>query len=346
MPFHQFGGKVTPDLVDHYSKSENWKNGRFQNLQATSMNIDLKDFPKVLVQQFKGRSSRQPNRQIPMESFDQGKFLEGSSSAKFSWYGHSAILLRMSGMTIFIDPMMGPDASPIAPFQTKRFSDGTLDMIDDLPEIDLLMMTHDHYDHLDLESIRKLKAKTKRYAVALGVKRHLVKWGVDADLIDEFDWWQDRMIGPIQVTFTPTRHFSGRGLTDRAQTLWGGWVFQSSEESIWFSGDGGFGDHFEEIGRRFGGFDFAFMECGQYNEHWRQLHLFPDESVIASQKGLAKKIMPVHWAGFTLAPHHWKEPVEHFVQKARELEVDFIIPQIGQVRSILDTDWEEWWLEY
>lgn len=346
MPFHQFGGKVTPQLKELYSRSAHWKNGRFENLQETRLSVPFRDFPKILFQQFTDRLKKQPKQPIPILSFDKAKFLDPDPGARFSWYGHSAILMHMCGKTLFIDPMLGPDASPIVPVQTKRFSQGTLDLVDDFPEIDLLLLTHDHYDHLDYASIQRLKTKTKRYAVALGMKRHLVKWGVDPTCIDEYDWWQVRELGDIKITFTPTRHFSGRGLTDRSRSLWGGWVFQSPIESIWFSGDGGDGDHFSQIGKHFGGFDLAFMECGQYNEHWHQLHLFPEEAVAASQRALAKKIMPVHWGGFSLAPHPWKEPVEIFTRKALELQLDYLVPPLGQIVRLAENPKENWWDDF
>lgn len=346
MPFHHFGGKITTPLRNQYQQSPNWKEGKFQNLQPTRMNIGLKDFPKLLYQQFNNRSQKQPSQPIPIQYFEKDKFLSDDPVIKFAWYGHSAILLRMNGKNIFIDPMLGPDASPIAPFKTERFSKDSLDLIDDFPDLDLVLLTHDHYDHLDFESIKRLKAKTKRYYVALGVKRHLQKWGVDAALVEEFDWWDSLDFDGIRITFTPTRHFSGRGMTDRSLSLWGGWAFQCAKESIWFSGDGGFGDHFEEIGKRLGTFDFAFMECGQYNEHWRQLHLFPDESVIAAKHALVNKIMPVHWAGFNLAPHGWKEPVEQFTSVALDQNMEYIVPQLGQIVKLDEKHQDKWWDAY
>ncbi len=219
MPFRQFGGRVTDSLKNRYQQSPNWSDGKFQNLQDTSMSISLKDFPKILYQQLSGRSDRTPNKPLPIKSFDHQKLMDTSEKMMYAWYGHSAIFMKLNGLNILIDPMLGPDASPIGPITTQRFSKDSLDLIDDFPEIDLLLMTHDHYDHLDFESIKKLKNKTKRYFVALGLKRHLVSWGVDSALITEFDWWEEQELGGVKVTFTPTRHFSGRGLTDRANVF-------------------------------------------------------------------------------------------------------------------------------
>jgi len=252
--------------------------------------------------------------------------------------------MRLNNSTILIDPMLGPNTTPIAPFPTKRFSEVTLSLIDSFPEIDLILMTHDHYDHLDFDSIQKLKLKTKKYFVALGLKRHLISWGVEADLITEFDWWDTFDFDAIQITFTPTRHFSGRGLSDRSKCLWGGWAFKTEHENIWFSGDGGYGMHFKTIGERLGPFDFAFMECGQYNEDWRSIHLFPDESVQAALDAQVKKAMPVHWGGFALSYQHaWTDPVNEFITHAKLNHFDYLVPKLGELFSASDVLTEEWW---
>ncbi|NRB48563.1 MAG: MBL fold metallo-hydrolase [Saprospiraceae bacterium] len=347
MFFKQFGGKVTQDLTRQYEQSENWYNGSFQNLEETSLSTSLFEMPRIIYKQLANQEGRIPKQPLPVMPFDQEAFLAPSDTSKFIWYGHSAILLRIAGKTLLIDPMLGPDTAPIAPFATKRFSENTLDLIDDFPAIDVILLTHDHYDHLDLASIQKLKTKTKRYLVAMGVKRHLVSWGIPAALITEFDWWQVQAIEDIQITFTPTRHFSGRGLTDRSKTLWGGWVFSTQNENIWFSGDGGYGQHFKEVGRRLGPFDFAFMECGQYNEDWRPVHLFPDEAVQAALDAGAKKAMPVHWAGFPLSYQHtWQEPPIVFVNAARDQHLAYALPALGQLFDIGTQLQEQWWDKY
>ncbi len=345
--FKQFGGKVTKALTQQYAQSDNWRDGSFQNLEHTDMSVSLLDFPKVIYKQLSNRKGRVPEQPLPIIPFDQKAFLASSSKSKFIWYGHSAILMRMAGKTILIDPMLGPDTTPIAPISTKRFSDNTLDLIDDFPEIDLLLMTHDHYDHLDYASIQKLKPKTKQYFVAMGVKRHLVSWGVSADLITEFDWWQAQDFADIKITFTPTRHFSGRGLRDRLKTLWGGWVFKTSEENIWFSGDGGYGQHFREVGQRLGPFDFAFMECGQYNHDWHDIHLFPDEAVHAAVDANVQKAMPVHWGGFPLSYQHtWQEPPTEFVKTALEEQLNYSLPALGELFDVNTVITTPWWTKY
>ncbi|MEO1257538.1 MAG: MBL fold metallo-hydrolase [Bacteroidota bacterium] len=345
MYFKQFGGKVTNELIARYQQSPNWENGSFQNLEHTELMAGLSKMPGIIYKQLTMRNGREPQNPLSVLPFDKNNFLTASQSSKFIWYGHSAVMMRMNNKTLLIDPMLGPDTTPIAPIPTKRFSENTLSLIDDFPDIDLLLLTHDHYDHLDFASIQKLKHKTKKYFVAMGVKRHLVRWGVTPDLVVEFDWWDSHKLDDISITFTPTRHFSGRGLTDRSKTLWGGWAFKNKLENIWFSGDGGYGNHFKEIGKRLGPFDFAFMECGQYNEDWRPVHLFPDESVQAAIDAKVKKAMPVHWAGFALSYQHtWEQPAEDFVSAAIEKNMDYLTPALGEIFNPFSTVQNRWWL--
>jgi len=343
----QFGGKITKSVKRQLEQSPNWGKKSFENLEFTKMDINFGNMPKLFYENFFKTKGRAPKKPIAVEAFDKSSFLAPYDKAKFIWYGHSVVLMNIQGTIILIDPMLGPDASPIAPFKTKRFSENTLGLIDDFPDIDILLLTHDHYDHLDLASIKKLKGKVDRFWVALGSKRHFVKWGVQAEKVKEFDWWDKSELNGIEITFTPTRHFAGRGVLDRNKTLWGGWAIKSSEENIYFSGDGGYGNHFKMIGEKLGPFDFGFMECGQYHELWRQIHMFPDEAVKASQDVKAKQIMPVHWAGFALALHHWKTPVEDFLTHAEQKSVDHIVPKIGEVFSAnQNIDIEHWWRKY
>ena len=220
----QFGGKASKSDLEKYARSNNWDGKKFVNLQTTNMNFSFSSLPKLLYKQFCEKEGREPKTKLPILPFEQAEFLKPSNETKFIWYGHSALLMRMNHQTILIDPMLGPNAAPISPFSVNRFSDNTLELAEDFPEINLLLLTHDHYDHLDYESIQRLKPKVKKYFVALGVARHLIQWGIPSEDITEFDWWEHKTFAGIQIHFTPSRHFSGRGLADRAMTLWGGWV--------------------------------------------------------------------------------------------------------------------------
>jgi len=343
----QFGGKAGQIELDKYARSKHWNGEVFVNLEETKMDMPFSAIPRLLYNQLFKRKGREPKQKIPVIPFNKTQFLAESDTAKFIWYGHSALLLRINNKTILIDPMLGPDAAPIAPFKLKRYNDVSLDLINDLPEIDLMILSHDHYDHIDLKSIELLKPKVNKYYVALGVERHLTSWGIESENITEFDWWETKSFEKIEITFTPTRHFSGRGIKDRNKGLWGGWVFKTTEESIWFSGDGGYGEHFKEIGEKLGPFDLAFMECGQYNKLWRPIHLYPDQSVQAGIDANAKKIMPVHWGSFTLSDHYWTEPAEQFVTECKSKEIPYITPRIGElVTSFGNYKNQDWWASY
>ncbi|MFT6215006.1 MAG: L-ascorbate metabolism protein UlaG (beta-lactamase superfamily) [Roseivirga sp.] len=339
----QFGSKASKEDLEKYQRSEQWDGKKFLNLEETTMDIGPSKIPRLLYKQIFDRKGREPKSKLPIIPLDQEAFLCPSEKVKFIWYGHSVILMRINNKTILIDPMLGNDTSPIAPFTTQRFSENALSLIDDFPPIDLLILTHDHYDHLDLASIEKLKSKVGQYFVALGVSRHLVKWGIAETDITEFDWWDNKTFEGIDITFTPTRHFSGRGLTDRAMSIWGGWAFKTKEENIWFSGDSGYGSHFKTVGDRLGPFDFAFMECGQYNELWHAIHMYPEESIQAAIDGKAHKITAVHWAGFALSLHPWKEPIERFSAEANRLNFPVIYPKIGELFSYTDDKTDHWW---
>ncbi|PCJ65026.1 MAG: hypothetical protein COA58_10910 [Bacteroidetes bacterium] len=342
----QFGGKLTPERTSRYEQSPHWREGVFQNLETTTMDITVGEIPGLLYKQIFRKKGREPETSLPILPFDKKAFLASSERIKMMWYGHSVVLMRIAGKTILIDPMLGPNASPIAPFPTKRFSENTLNLIDDFPEIDILLMTHDHYDHVDLASFEKLKPKVKQYITTLGTGRHYEDWGVDPSNITELDWWESIKVDGIEIHSTPSRHFAGRGATNRAKSFWGGWVLKSANENIYFSGDGGYGDHFTEVGQRLGPFDFGFMECGQYNELWHQIHMYPEESVQAANDAKVQNIMPVHWAGFALAQHAWKEPVERFTAETNKQDQCYITPRLGQMFTVNSNMREAWWEDY
>ncbi len=337
----QFGGRPDSEDLERYRRSPQWKNDVFQNRTLTTMDVSLFSMPVLLKEFLTGRKKRQPPDPLKVERLDIDSFEDEGD--KFVWYGHSTVLFRLSGKNILVDPMFGPDASPIGPLRTSRFSENTLDLIDDLPALDLILLTHDHYDHLDYASIRKLKDKTRSFWVALGTKRHLVKWGISHTKVREFDWWEEGELDGHRIIFTPSRHFSGRGPFDRSKSLWGGWVILSATRKTYWSGDGGHDSHFREVGERFGPFDWGFMECGQYNEKWHQIHMYPEEAVMASQEAFVKTAIPVHWGAFSLALHDWTEPVERFSAEATERKLKACYPRLGQIVEPGEEPSAAWW---
>ncbi|MEZ5174287.1 MAG: MBL fold metallo-hydrolase [Bacteroidia bacterium] len=341
----QFGGKITPELISEYSKSPNWKNNSFQNSVETAAAPGLSKFPSIIYKQIKGHKNQFPSKQIEINLPDWENFRK--EEEQFFWFGHSAMLLQLSGKTILIDPMLGNNAAPVAPFAIKRFSENTLSIADRVPAVDIILISHDHYDHLDYASIVKLLSKTSKFFVALGVKRHLVRWGANSEKIVEFDWWDSREFDGIHVHFTPTRHFAGRGLSDRGKSFWGGWYIESESSKIWFSGDSGYGEHFKEIGDKLGPPDIAFMECGQYCLDWPQIHMFPKESVQAALDVGVKTAIPVHWAGFSLSyQHSWFEPAEEFFNYAKQFGLNVSFPHPGDSFKKSSIIAPYWWNKY
>ncbi len=346
MSSKQFGGRLTDRWKSEYERSPHWKNGKFQNLISTQSGVKFHQIPGIIYRQFKNNNISTPARNLPVSPLDADAFMKDDTEFKYVWYGHSVLLMRLAGKTILIDPMFGGDCSPIGPKRTKRFSENTLDQIDTLPEIDLVLITHDHYDHLDYDSILRLKAKVKNYYVAVGVKRHLLSWGVDEQLIVEFDWWQTRPFDNIRIDFTPTRHFSGRGLSSLAKCLWGGWVLRTGHLRVWFSGDSGYGPHFKDIGQQLGPFNVGFIECGQYCVDWPDIHMFPEDGVTAALEANVMKAMPVHWAGFNLSyQHHWFEPPETFAKIAKEKSLEVFSTRLGEIGN-LHASFSPWWTEF
>lgn len=343
----QFGGRIKAADQARYAQSPQWDGEKFVNQNPTEVEVNLRTLPGLIRAQLTERGARTPAQKLPVVPFDSQAWNSRGDRFQFVWYGHSVCLMKLAGKNILIDPMFGPDASPIGPVRTHRFSENTLAIIDNLPNLDVVLLTHDHYDHIDYASIEKLKDKVPHFYVALGIKRHLTEWGIAADRITEMDWWDTATIGDITITFTPSRHFSGRGLFDRAKSLWGGWALVTPKDRIYWSGDGGYDSHFKTIGDQLGPFDWAFVECGQYYKLWHQIHMYPGEAVQAAIDVGAKVATPVHWGGFSLALHTWREPVQEFVTAARRKDFSISVPRLGAITSYSENqNLQAWWEDY
>lgn len=335
----QFGESPSGEHLELISKSPNYGKKGFENLISTYM----AGFGEMLgkLPQMLNRKGREPNTPLPTRFESLSPVI--SEDVTITWFGHSAFLIESGDKRILIDPMLGEVAAPVA-FGAYRFPNKQPIPIDELTDIDVILISHDHYDHLDYPSIKRLKENTKHFVVPLGVGSHLQSWKVAKDDITELDWWESASIDSLRFTAAPARHFSGRGITDRDATLWASWVLEIGGKKLFFSGDSGYGPHFKAIGERFGEIDFAMMECGQYNESWAMLHMMPEETVQAGIDVNAKIIMPIHWGGFNLALHHWTEPIDRFIKKAQEMNVNYAHPIIGQEFTIDgEIPKEEWW---
>ncbi|HNP19036.1 MAG TPA: MBL fold metallo-hydrolase [Fulvivirga sp.] len=343
----EFGGKPSDEQKEIYARSNQYEKGKFVNKTPTKMDMSFGETVKVAYQFFKGSPNREPKRNtVPVASIDSLNITKkGDSITRLTWFGHSAFLLEIASKNILIDPMFGPSPAPHPLLGPKRFTDHLPISVAKLPFIDAVIFSHDHYDHLDYGSIRNLKDKVGQYYVPLGLAAHLIAWGVDPDKIHELDWWEEIKFDDLRLVSTPARHFSGRGVTDRFSTLWCSWVIKSRDKSIYFSGDSGYGPHFKEIGEKYGPFDFAMMECGQYDERWHDIHMMPEETAQAAVDVKTTIMMPIHWASFRLAMHSWTDPIERVTAKAKELNMPVSTPVIGEPIFIGAEHYpkSEWW---
>ncbi|WP_051774941.1 MBL fold metallo-hydrolase [Formosa agariphila] len=341
----EFGSRPSVVQEQSFAQTNHYENGKFVNLGHVDMSMGVNKFFKMLVGYFNPPNETVPNHPIEVAYIKATDLKSYSGRARMFWFGHSTFLLQIQSKNILIDPMFGDVPAPHPLLGTKRFSDHLPINIEDLPFIDAVIISHDHYDHLDYGSITKLKDNVNQFYVPLGVGAHLESWGIDKSRIHELDWWEDLKVSDLTFVCTPAQHFSGRGLTDKGKTLWSSWIIKSESENIFFSGDSGYGPHFKTIGDTYGPFDFAMIECGQYNELWHEIHMYPEETAQAAVDVKAKRMMPIHWGAFKLAMHTWTEPVERLEQAAKLHNLNVVIPKIGTPIMIDDatTKFDSWW---
>lgn len=251
----------------------------------------------------------------------------------FSWLGHSSVFLRMQEQNILIDPVFSMFTSPV-PFAGPRRFPGRAPKPGDFPGIDLVLITHSHYDHLDRKTIRSMDAQVKHYVVPEGVGAILKRFGIAADKVTELGWYEDYTRDGLMVTLVPSQHDSGRSPFSMDATLWGGFLLRNKDYTVYQSGDGGYAGHFSKIHEKYGDIDLAIMECGQYNQKWHAIHMFPEESVQACLDLHAKLAVPVHWGAYVLSDHAWDDPPRRFSQRAEELGQPCRIMKINEWLTI------------
>ncbi len=342
-----FGGDVSSEMQKQYEKSPNYNKGKFYN-EKKEVPEDM-SFGQMLKLSRKFFFTKVPNgspsKDLKVEKVDSVDIADYNGETRLIWFGHSTFLLQVDDKNVLLDPMFGNVPAPHPWLGSGRFSEELPIAIEKLPKIDAIVISHDHYDHLDYESIEKLKEKVDMFYTPLGVGVHLKKWGVEDNRIVELDWWEEVNHEGLLLACTPAQHFSGRKFGNRQSTLWSSWVIKSNSKNIFFSGDSGYGDHFKTIGAKYGPFDFAMMECGQYNENWADIHMMPEETAQASADLSAQTFMPIHWGAFKLALHSWTDPIERVSKKAKELQLPMIAPEIGAsiVLDNLPQENIEWW---
>ncbi|WP_075602303.1 MBL fold metallo-hydrolase [Saccharicrinis aurantiacus] len=339
----KFGKLPSGERLERIKASPNYRDGEFKNLSHTPSLAEGHSIWGVLKEAiFSDKSKRKPSDIIPSEKIDLHNLSPEENI--LVWFGHSSYFLQVDGKRILIDPVLSGAASPI-PITTKAFEGTDVYAYSDIPEIDYLFITHDHWDHLDYETIMALKPKLKQIVCGLGVGSHFDRWGFKKEAIIEMDWNDKTTLDKgFVVHTTPTRHFSGRGFK-RNQSLWVAFVFQSPSTQLFFGGDGGYDTHLLEIGKQFGSFDLALMENGQYNEAWKYIHMMPNEVLQAAKDLNAKAILPGHSGKFSLANHDWDTPLSEITKLHKDTTFHIITPLIGEKVPISNSDktYTFWW---
>lgn len=287
------------------------------------------------------RNNQIPKTELPTQKADLTPFSHGSTGDfNSTWLGHSSLMINMDGSRILLDPVFEEKVSIVGP---SRFNGPLPLAIEDLPPIDLVIISHDHYDHLNKYTVKALEKITQIFVVPMGVGKRLTDWGISGDKVIELNWWDSHELpASLKVTATPAQHFSGRGIFDRNKTLWASWVIESENFKIFFSGDSGYFDGFAAIGKAFGPFDMTFIECGAYDPTWQGVHMFPEETVQA-HKDLGGKILhPIHWGTYKLALHPWFDPMERLAAAADKSDIPIATPMAGQTID-LNQRGRFWW---
>ena len=338
----KFGTKPEGKRLERIQASPNYKDGSFVNRTHTPSLTEGYSMSKVMFKFIFGKGKgTKPTGIIPSFHTDLKNLPEGDWLV---WFGHSSYFMQLDGIKVLVDPVFSGNASPI-PGSTKAFNGANTYAAEDMPEIDYLFISHDHYDHLDHQTIQKLRGKVKKVICGLGVGAHLEHWGYKAEDIFEMDW--DADIEPqngVEIYGLTTRHFSGRSFK-RDQTLWMSYLLQTPGHKIYIGGDGGYDKHFKDIGELHGPIDLAILENGQYNEAWNAIHFLPGENLQAAIELKAKRLMPVHSSKFDLALHNWDEPLNELVKHNQKFKLPLVTPKIGELVNLNDTDqvFSAWW---
>ena len=349
--FRALGKRASGERLERIQKSEHWDSAAkiFKDVMPrheSSMWRMAKDFYTS------GSKHRSPKAPLPIIMRKKSDFdTPPTTGLRITWLGHSTLIIEIDGYRILVDPVWGERASPYTWMGPKRFHRPPLPF-EELPKIDAIIISHDHYDHLDYPTILQLVDHHAPFLVPLGVGAHLAYWGVAEKRIYEFEWWQNHTLTkkgaePLTLTSTPARHFSGRSLNDRDKTLWCGWALVGAEHRTYYSGDTAMFPGFKEIGDKLGPFDATMIESGAYNPLWADVHIGPEQAVDAHILLRGKTLIPVHWGTFDLALHGWTEPGERILVAAEEKSVEVSTPKIGQSIDVGTSakKTERWWPE-
>lgn len=339
-----FGKMPEGDRLERIKKSPNYRDGAFQNPVPTpDLSEDASYFSVLYDFIFRKDKRGVPSQPLPVVKQDLSK-LTDLDKPQVIWFGHSSYLIRIAGKTILVDPVFSERTSPSQLFGTKRFPGTDAYLAHDMPKADIVVFTHDHYDHLDFDFATNWIPANAKIVTSLGVGAHLESWKIPAERITELDWWESSApLGGFKFTAVPARHFSGRGFK-RGQALWSGFVLEAEGYKILLGGDSGYSPHFKQIGDKMGPFNLVILECGQYNAAWKYIHMFPEETVQAAQDLRTETLMPVHWGKFELGLHAWDDPIKRVTKEASIQNLKITTPRIGET-VVIDSLYpaQKWW---
>jgi len=342
-----FGALPKGERFTKIKRLNNYRDGQLQNESITPMQPEGVSFYTILKAFFfEKHPDKIPIHPLQFVRPDLNGF-SSTSRPEIIWFGHSSYLIKLENSRILVDPVFSRTPSPFSFIGSKAFPGTDFVKAEDFKDIDVIVITHDHYDHLDYPTILKIAPKAKKIVTSIGVGSHLERWGIAADKVIELTWNASCNLGNgIEFTAVPARHFTGRKFK-RNQTLWSAFVLKTKYYKLFLGGDSGYDKHFAKIGEAHGPFDLALLECGQYNAYWPYIHMFPEETVQAAIDLKAKVLMPVHWAKFALAMHPWSEPVTRVVASSVEQKLPVITPKPGETVIIgEDFPQSKWWLDH
>ncbi len=342
----EFGRLPQGERLARIQASPHYINGKFQNLvpvQVMSEDSGENRFVATAKFLFGDKSALSPKEPMLSHKTDLKKL--DIKQDLVVWMGHSTFYMQLGGRRILIDPVFSSYASPVF-FINKAFSGSNIYTAADMPDIDVLAISHDHWDHLDYTTVMALKDKIKNIVCPMGVGEYFEQWGFDLQILHEEDWDKEIKIAEdFSIHILPSQHFSGRFLTQNP-TLWCGFAFVTPKNKVYYSGDGGYGEHFKAIGKQFGGFDLMLGENGQYNMAWHAIHLLPEETAQAAVDVRAKALLPAHGGKFALARHPWQEPYQKLTEASQGKDYQLLTPEIGEAVSIDEISLQafgKWW---
>ncbi|HYI08167.1 MAG TPA: MBL fold metallo-hydrolase [Thermoanaerobaculia bacterium] len=332
------GGLPEGARLERVRRSPQYANGRFRNVEQAPLTSASNR--EMLRRQFFGEEQREPVRPIPVVRARPAEAAE----LRATWLGWSSVLVEIDGRRVLTDPVWSERCSPSTLVGPKRFHAPPIALAD-LPPIDAVVISHDHYDHLDMPAVRTLAARGTRFAVPLGIGAHLERWGVAPRQITELDWNESVDINGLHITATPSRHYSGRNPRHNNKTLWASWVVKGPAHRFYFSGDTGYSEAFKTIGRQHGPFDLTLIKIGAYDETWETIHMDPEDAVRAHVDLRGRVMLPVHWATFNLGFHAWREPPDRAVAAARKAGITLVVPKPGEAVTVgaAMPAVQEWW---